>query len=74
MTHRRNVKWKKLRNEYFFNRYFLVVQTLRFVLSTFLQQISVEQKAKKRGEGEKQKKRVKTRERQIEIRRRQIKK
>lgn len=27
MIRRRNVKWKKLRNEYFFNRYFLVVQT-----------------------------------------------
>jgi hypothetical protein len=74
MIHRRSVKWKKLRNEYFFNQYFLVVQTLRFVLSTFLQQMSVEQKAKKQGDGEKQKKRKKTRERQIEIRRRQIKK
>jgi hypothetical protein len=53
MIHKRNVKWKKLRNEYFFNRYFLVVQTVRFVLFTFLQQMSDEQKAKKQGEGEK---------------------
>jgi len=68
------VKWKKLRNEYFFNRYFLVVQNLRFILCICLQQISVEQKAKKQGEGEKRKKRVKTTERQTEIRRRQIKK
>jgi hypothetical protein len=65
MIHRRNVKWKKMRNEYFFNRYFLVVQTLRFVLSTFLKQIRVEQKAKKQGEGVKQTNRVKARERQI---------
>jgi len=49
------------------------VQTLRFVLSAFLQQIRVEPKAKKQEEGEKEKKRVKAREGQIEIRR-QIKK
>jgi hypothetical protein len=54
-----------MRNEYFFNRYFLIVQTLRFVLSIFLKQIRVEQKAKKQGEGEKQKNRVKAREGQI---------
>ena len=66
------MKVRKLRNEYFSNRNFLVVQNLRFVLSAFLQQIRVEQKSKKQGEGEKEN-RVKARERQVEIKRRQIK-